>query len=68
MAKKLRIRQIRSGIGAPRDQRDTLRSLGLRHQRAVVREDSPTVRGMIFKVRHLVEVEELDEGSNGGTA
>ena len=57
---KLEIRQIRSGIGAPRDQVATLKALGLRHQRSVVQQDNPAIRGMIFKVRHLVEVSELE--------
>jgi large subunit ribosomal protein L30 len=57
--KKLRLKQIRSGVGFPEDQRRTL--LGLRLGRPGRRselEDTPAVRGMIFKVRHLVEVEE----------
>src|SRR5690606_10815019 len=56
----LQIRQIRSGIGAPQDQRATLKALGLRHQRTVVQKDNPAIRGMIFKVRHLVEVTEVE--------
>lgn len=52
----LLIRQVKSGIGAPHDQRATLEALGLRHQRAVVQQDNPAIRGMIFKVRHLIEV------------
>lgn len=57
MAKKLKITQRKSGIDSPRRQRRTLEALGLRrmHQ-SVVHEDSPQVRGMIEKVRHLVEV------------
>jgi large subunit ribosomal protein L30 len=57
---KLAIRQIRSGIGAPHDQVATLKALGLRHQRSVIQQDNPAIRGMIFKVRHLVEVSELE--------
>lgn len=58
---KLRIRQIRSGTGQAEDQRRTLRALGLRHhQDEVVQEDSPGIRGMLRKVGHLVEVEELE--------
>lgn len=53
----LRIRQVRSGLGAPRKIRLTLEALGLRHQRSVVKPDNPAVRGMIFRVTHLVEVE-----------
>ncbi|ETJ07482.1 MAG: 50S ribosomal protein L30, partial [Actinomyces urogenitalis DORA_12] len=48
-----------SGIGGTRRQRETLQSLGLRKIRqSVVREDNPSVRGMIATVAHLVTVEE----------
>ena len=61
MAKRLRIRQVKSGIKTERTQRVTLRALGLRHhQDVVVKDDHPAIRGMIRKVRHLVAVEELD--------
>lgn len=57
----VRIRQIRSPIGYPREQRETLRGLGLRRIRhEVERPDTPAVRGMIVKVRHLVELVETD--------
>ena len=57
--KKLSIRQVRSGVGFPEDQRRTLRGLRLgRPGRRSTLEDTPAVRGMIYKVRHLVEVEE----------
>ena len=57
--KQLRVTQIRSGIGGTRCQRETLRTLGLRKIRqSVVREDNPSVRGMIATVAHLVTVEE----------
>ncbi len=53
------ITQRRSRNGADRSQRDTLRSLGLRRiGHSVERPDSPQLRGMIHKVRHLVEVSE----------
>ena len=56
----LTITQTRSTIGCKQNQRDTLRTLGLRKIRqSVVREDSPQVRGMINTVRHLVTVEEV---------
>ena len=56
---KLRITQIKSGIGYAGDQKKTLRALGLkRMNQSVVQEDSLSVRGMIVKVRHLVKVEE----------
>ncbi len=58
--KMLRITQVRSINGRPQDQRDTIRSLGLHHIRDVVEHpDNPSVRGMVFKVRHLVSVEEI---------
>ncbi|HEU0127583.1 MAG: 50S ribosomal protein L30 [Pseudonocardiaceae bacterium] len=58
---QLKVTQIRSKIGSQRNQRETLRSLGLRKIRqSVVREDNPQVRGMIATVRHLVAVEEVD--------
>ena len=60
MAKQLEIRQIRSGVGAPHSQRATLQALGLKHQRSVLQQDNPAIRGMIFKVRHLVEVTERE--------
>lgn len=57
--KKIRIRQTASGIGTPRPQRETLRSLGLRRIRHVVeREDSAAVRGAVAKIPHLVEIVE----------
>jgi large subunit ribosomal protein L30 len=59
--KRLRITQVRSGNGRPRTHRATLSALGLkRHQHSVVQNDNPAIRGMIFQVRHLVEVEELE--------
>lgn len=55
---KLTITQVKSGICTPKDQKATLVSLGFRRLgEKVVREDSPAVRGMIRKVRHLVLVE-----------
>ncbi len=54
---RLTVRQVRSGICTPKDQKATLRGLGFRRLgQRVVREDSPAIRGMIRKVRHLVEV------------
>lgn len=53
----IKIKQIKSKIGAPLDQKRTLTALGLRKISQVVeREDSPTLRGMIRKVHHLVTV------------
>ena len=57
---KVRITWKKSWIGYERDQRATIRSLGFRRlQQTVEREDTPIVRGMINKVRHLVETEFL---------
>ena len=58
----LKITQIRSGIGRPEAHKRTLKALGLRHQRSVIHKDSPAIRGMMFQVRHLVKVEELEGG------
>ncbi|MDQ7011450.1 MAG: 50S ribosomal protein L30 [Mariprofundaceae bacterium] len=60
MAKKnvIRIRQVKSGIGYARDQKATLRGLGFRRLNQLVElEDTPAVRGMVNKVRHLVRIE-----------
>ena len=57
---KLRITWRKSSIGYRRDQKRTIRALGLRRLGHVVEHgDSPTLRGMIHKVRHLVNVEEI---------
>jgi len=57
--KKIRIRQVRSSIGTKSGHREVLRGLGLRRIRhEVVREDTPAVRGMVNKVRYLLEVRE----------
>jgi large subunit ribosomal protein L30 len=59
--KKLKITQVRSGIGRPERHRRTLRALGIkRHQQSVVQTDTPAIRGMIEQVSHLVSVEETD--------
>ena len=56
----LRIKLVRSTIGRPADQGRTVASLGLRRLNATVeRPDNPSIRGMLTKIRHLVEVEEL---------
>ena len=58
MAAKLRIKLVKSGIGAPPNLRLCLKGLGLsRLHRERELEDTPMVRGMIFKVRHLVAVD-----------
>ena len=60
MAKKtIKVTQIASPIGKPKDQRATLVGLGLNKLNKVsVLEDTPSVRGMIRKVQHLIKVEE----------
>jgi large subunit ribosomal protein L30 len=58
----LKVTQVRSLIGCKANQRNTVRSLGLKRiSDVVVKEDRPEFRGMIRTVRHLVEVEEVDE-------
>ncbi|HJX28602.1 MAG TPA: 50S ribosomal protein L30 [Thermoanaerobaculia bacterium] len=57
--KKIRIRQVRSAIGTRREHREVLKSLGLRRIRhEVVRDDTPSVRGMLAKVGYLLEIVE----------
>ena len=57
--KTLKVTQLRSGIGFDRKQKLTLRGLGLRRIRQTVElRDTPGIRGLILKVRHLVQVEE----------
>ena len=57
----LKVRQVRSSVGGRQNQRDTLRTLGLRRiGDESIREDRPEVRGMIKTVAHLVTVEEVD--------
>lgn len=59
---KLRITYTKSMIGYSQDQKDTMHSLGLRKMhRSVIKPDNPSIRGMLFKVRHLVEVEEVQD-------
>ena len=58
---KLKITQVRSVIGRPQNQRRIIESLGLkRNQTSVLHDDTPAIRGMVFKVRHLVNVEEVN--------
>ena len=57
---RLKVTQTRSVIRRPKDQKDTVRRLGLHRIRdSVIKEDRPDIRGMLVKVRHLVRVEEL---------
>jgi large subunit ribosomal protein L30 len=58
---RLKVTQVRSKIGGTQNQRDTLRSLGLKRLHdVVVKEDRPEIRGMVATVSHLVTVEEVD--------
>jgi len=58
---RLKITQTRSGIGNKKNQRETLRTLGLKRVHdVVVKEDRPEIRGMVRAVTHLVTVEEVD--------
>jgi large subunit ribosomal protein L30 len=58
---RLKVTQTRSGIGGKQNQRETLRSLGLKRLGdVVVKEDRPEIRGMVNTVSHLVTVEEVD--------
>ncbi len=57
---KLKITQVKSLIGRRQKQRGTIRALGLKRIRdSVEQADTPVIRGMINKVSHLVEVEEI---------
>ena len=56
---KIKIKQVRSRIGRPLDQKRTLDALGLRKMNAVVEHnDTPAIRGMVNKVKHLVTIVE----------
>jgi len=66
---RLRVTQVRSVIHRPKDQKATVRRLGLhRLGETVVKDDRPEIRGMIAKVRHLVKVEEVpgSRSASGG--
>ena len=57
----IKVKQTRSSIGCKQNQRDTLRSLGLKRiGDVVVKEDRPEIRGMVHTVRHLVTFEEVE--------
>ena len=59
---KVRIEQVRSGIGKPAIQRRTLVAIGLRHhQHVIIKQDSESLRGQIKRVRHLVKVTPVEE-------
>ncbi len=57
---QIKVTQVKSGIGRKKNQRETLRSLGLKRiHDSVVQEDRPEIRGMVATVPHLVRVEEV---------
>ncbi len=59
---QLKVTQTKSGIGGKQNQRDTLRTLGLRRiGQTVVIDDRPELRGMVNTVAHLVAVEEIED-------
>ena len=61
---ELKITWTRSCIGRPKNQRDIIRSLGLhRLHHTVVHQNSPTIRGMVKKVEHLLRVEEVGDSA-----
>ena len=61
-AKRLVVKQVRSGIGHAETMRRTLKAIGLRNHQATVEVDNnATMRGMLFKVRHLIEVSPVGE-------
>lgn len=58
--KTLRITQVRSAIGLRKDQKATVRALGLKRMHDTVEQaDTPTIRGMVFKIKHLLKVDEV---------
>ena len=58
---QLKVTQLKSEIGGKQNQRDTLRSLGLKRiGDTVVKEDRPEIRGMVNAVRHMIKVEEVE--------
>ena len=66
-AGKILVTQVRSVIHRPKDQKDTVRRLGLhRINDSIVKDDRPEIRGMIRKVQHLVKVEEVSASSSDG--
>ncbi len=58
---KIRVKQVRSKINCPEDQKRTMSALGLRKIGQVVEHDNtPAIKGMVNKVQHLVSVEEIN--------
>ncbi len=64
---QLRITQVRSSIGHSWRMRRTLEALGLRHhQQTITKPDSPSLRGQLKQVRHLIEAAAVDGGTSNG--
>jgi large subunit ribosomal protein L30 len=62
MSSKLKVTLKKGLVGRPADQRGTVSALGLKRiGQTVIKDDRPEIRGMVFKVKHLVEVEEVAE-------
>jgi large subunit ribosomal protein L30 len=62
MSSRLKVTLKKGLVGRPADQRGTVRALGLKRiGQSIEKEDRPEIRGMIFKVRHLVEVEKIGQ-------
>jgi len=60
--KRLKLTQVRSGIGRQATHRRTLRALGLKHhQDSVVKDDSPAIQGMIRQVDYMLDVQEVED-------
>ncbi|NNF05144.1 MAG: 50S ribosomal protein L30 [Candidatus Eisenbacteria bacterium] len=60
MANQVKITQVRSAINREESQKRTIKALGIRGlNKPVIKNDSPQIRGMIYKVRHMVKVEEV---------
>jgi large subunit ribosomal protein L30 len=61
MAKKLKIKQVRSTIGRLENQKRTIKALGLgKLNKTVIHDDQPSIRGMLNTVKHLITVEEIN--------
>ncbi len=59
---RIKITLVRSRYGFKKDQRDTVKALGLRKiGHSVVKEDTPVIRGMVDKIKHMVKYEIIDE-------
>jgi large subunit ribosomal protein L30 len=69
LASRLKITLVKSPIGYAQDQKNTVKALGLgKMWRTVVKNDTPDIRGMVNKVRHLVKVEPFEDSEGGQQA